>query len=170
MNSEPVSRCAAKPVAIRHQATIPSTRPHTPWVTASASASASGPDKIVYPAVRPIAGYSAETQRFLDSNPGLQSRFNTVVRFADYTPTEMLQVIHVMAQKQSYSLAAGCDEILNGYFARRPQGNGRLCRNVLEAATQEAALRLQPRLSEASKEELAEVTPADLKTAISRLQ
>ena len=83
-----------------------------------------------------IAGYSAETQRFLDSNPGLQSRFNTVVRFADYTPTEMLQVIHVMAQKQSYSLAAGCDEILNGYFARRPQGNGRLCRNVLEAATQ----------------------------------
>lgn len=116
-----------------------------------------------------IAGYSAETQRFLDSNPGLQSRFNTIVRFTDYTPTEMLQVMHLMANKQGYNLAAGCDEILNGYFARRPQGNGRLCRNVLDAAAQEAALRLQPRLNEASKEELAQITPADLMAAISRL-
>lgn len=116
-----------------------------------------------------IAGYSAETQRFLDSNPGLQSRFNTVVRFADYNPSELLQVMHLMADKQGYNLAAGCDEVLIGYFARRPQGNGRLCRNALEAATQEAALRLQPRLREASKDELATITPADFQAAISRL-
>lgn len=116
-----------------------------------------------------LAGYQGEMQKLLQSNPGLQSRFSTMVHFADYSPAELLEITKLAVSKQGLTLASGCEEVLRTFFNRRPAGNGRLVRNLVEQATQEQALRLQPRLVDTTPDELATITPADLQAAISRL-
>lgn len=87
-----------------------------------------------------LAGYEDEMQEFLKTNPGLKSRFPNVVHFEDYTVEEMYEIAKVTAASKGYRLSGDCEEGLRREFEKRQVkgkndgGNGRLVRNLIEAA------------------------------------
>ena len=52
-----------------------------------------------------VAGYPREMQRFVDSNPGVASRFPTTISFADYSPDELWGIFQLYAERAGFSLA-----------------------------------------------------------------
>src|SRR5262249_25713537 len=51
-----------------------------------------------------VAGYPTEMRHFIDSNPGLASRFNKTIEFPRYEPRELTSILRLMAKKQNYEL------------------------------------------------------------------
>ena len=51
-----------------------------------------------------VAGYTEEMKEFIGANPGLRSRFDRVIEFADYTVEELVQIVEVIARKRDYYL------------------------------------------------------------------
>ena len=114
-----------------------------------------------------IAGYRNEMQRFIDSNPGLQSRFNRYIDFPDYTGAELTDIFKMYMKKNQYTLAPDAEnylrEQLDSAVAHKDRnfGNARFARNVFEKSIQQQANRLAGKTN-LSKEELTELTVADL--------
>jgi SpoVK/Ycf46/Vps4 family AAA+-type ATPase len=85
------------------------------------------------------AGYPAPMHRFVNSNPGLPSRFAGEIVFENYTAAEMLAIFNNMAQERSLTLGESVENALLTIFRqwemeRSPTfGNGRSVRNLLEA-------------------------------------
>lgn len=115
-----------------------------------------------------IAGYKDEMQRFIDSNPGLQSRFNRYIDFPDYTGMELADIFKMYMKKNQYTLAPDAETYLKESFEYavahkdRNFGNARYARNVFEKSIQQQANRLAGQ-SNLSKEQLTELTVDDLK-------
>ena len=114
-----------------------------------------------------LAGYSDEMKRFIDSNPGLQSRFNRYVHFADYTPDELKQIFILNAKKNQYKIdddaLAKLSEIITRAVEHKSKnfGNGRYVRNLFENTIQNQAIRLSSQPS-VSIDELATLKAEDL--------
>ena len=51
-----------------------------------------------------VAGYKEEMDRFLNSNPGLRSRFKTFIDFPDYDESELLRIFEMHAEENGYRL------------------------------------------------------------------
>lgn len=87
-----------------------------------------------------LAGYSDEMADFLKTNPGLKSRFPNVIDFEDYTPDEMYEIAKITAKSKGYRIADDCHTAMLDVFERKQikgrndGGNGRLVRNMIEAA------------------------------------
>ena len=87
-----------------------------------------------------LAGYSNEMDKFFQANPGLKSRFPNIVHFPDYTSEEMWEIANIMSQQKGYEIDPTCKEPLINVFdksqikGRNDSGNGRLVRNIIEAA------------------------------------
>ncbi len=88
-----------------------------------------------------LAGYSREMEEFLTANSGLRSRFPNIIEFPDYTPEELLEITESIASKMGYRLDPGCRGPLIEHYTRRQisgdprvSGNGRMARNLVEAA------------------------------------
>lgn len=117
-----------------------------------------------------IAGYTNEMKRFIDSNPGLQSRFSRYINFPDYTAEELVDIFHMYMRKNEYTISASADEMLRermDYVVAhkdRNFGNARYVRNVFEKAIQQQANRLSGR-SGLDSRQLMELTSEDLKQA-----
>ena len=117
-----------------------------------------------------IAGYNKEMKRFIDSNPGLQSRFNRYINFPDYTAEELVRIFHMYMKKNEYTIAADANELLKERLETavenkdRNFGNARYVRNIFEKAIQAQANRLS-KSSGLSQRELTEITAADLDRA-----
>ena len=115
-----------------------------------------------------IAGYKDEMQRFIDSNPGLQSRFNRYIDFPDYSGLELADIFKMYMKKNQYTLAPDAEEYLKERFEYavahkdRNLGNARYARNVFEKAIQQQANRLEGR-SNLTDRELTELTVDDVK-------
>lgn len=98
-----------------------------------------------------LAGYSDEIKKFIDSNPGLQSRFNRYIHFPDYTAEELLQIFHLNVKENQYKLEEAADALLSEKlkFAvehkQKNFGNGRFVRNLFEKTIQNQAIRLSPK-------------------------
>ena len=119
-----------------------------------------------------IAGYKNEMQRFVDSNPGLQSRFNRYIDFPDYSGVELTDIFKMYMKKNQYTLADDAEEFLKEQFEYavahkdRNFGNARFARNVFEKSIQSQANRLEG-MTNLSKEQLTELTVDDLKGGFS---
>ena len=115
-----------------------------------------------------IAGYKDEMQRFIDSNPGLQSRFNRYIDFPDYSGLELTDIFKMYMKKNQYTLAPDAEDYLKECFEYavahkdRNFGNARYARNVFEKSIQSQANRLASQ-SNLSKTQLTELTVDDLK-------
>ncbi len=87
-----------------------------------------------------LAGYSDEMAEFLKTNPGLKSRFPNVIDFEDYTPDEMYEIAKITAKSKGYRISEECRTPMLDVFERKQikgkndSGNGRLARNLIEAA------------------------------------
>ena len=114
-----------------------------------------------------VAGYKDEMQRFIDSNPGLQSRFNRYIDFPDYSSGELTDIFKMYMKKNQYTLAPDAEEYLKEQFEYavahkdRNFGNARFARNVFEKSIQQQANRLAGQTN-LDKGRLSELTIEDL--------
>jgi Holliday junction resolvasome RuvABC ATP-dependent DNA helicase subunit len=114
-----------------------------------------------------VAGYPAEMAAFLDSNPGLRSRFNRFIHFVDYTSDELLSIFKTICDKSGYllhpdaevAIKALLDQVGPDRAARF--ANGRGVRNLFELAVANHANRLAS-LTEPTIEELKELVVEDM--------
>lgn len=97
-----------------------------------------------------VAGYPTPMQKFLDSNPGLRSRFNRFIHFDDYAPEELFQIMERMCEEHGYKLAPSAAEFVKWLLARMHEkrgenfANGRDVRNIFEQALAQQANRVGP--------------------------
>jgi stage V sporulation protein K len=117
-----------------------------------------------------VAGYTDKMQDFIDSNPGLRSRFNKYLQFADYSPLELVLIFQTFCSHGYYRLSASAEEKLVEIFSARYRerdetfGNGRLARNIFEEAIHNQASRIAP-LSDITDEILSTIEAIDLPRA-----
>lgn len=114
-----------------------------------------------------LAGYTDEMKQFIDSNPGLQSRFSRYIQFPDYTAAELAQIFLLTAKKSQYvcdrDVIASIETIMEHAVAEKDKnfGNGRFVRNLFERAIQRQAVRLST-VAPLTTEMLSELTLHDL--------
>lgn len=114
-----------------------------------------------------LAGYTDDMKRFIDSNPGLQSRFNRYIEFPDYSADELYQIFCSSAKKYEYTLAdeaqAALKEIFESAVTNKDKnfGNGRFVRNLFEKVVEHQANRLSAE-ADVSAETLATIKSADI--------
>ena len=94
-----------------------------------------------------VAGYPEPMKRFIESNPGLRSRFNHFIEFEDYMPTELVDIFESFCTPSEYTLDAAARELLLAdltglYEAGQTTDNGRLVRNLFERCIEVQAERL----------------------------
>lgn len=97
-----------------------------------------------------VAGYTDLMEEFIDSNPGLQSRFNRYLDFADYTVDEMMAIFKMQCDKNCYVLSeenegdaeAALRELIEDRSKDHDFGNARGVRNLFEKILVEQANRL----------------------------
>jgi SpoVK/Ycf46/Vps4 family AAA+-type ATPase len=92
------------------------------------------------------AGYTDEMKTFIESNPGLQSRFARTIEFPDYTDDELVQIFCAMGAKERYQPTADAIVALRARLKSQQRdrgfGNARFVRNVFEQAVTAQATRV----------------------------
>lgn len=119
-----------------------------------------------------VAGYPKEMNTFIDSNPGLKSRFSEYFHFDDYLPEELYQIALYAAEHKQLTVASEAQEYLkeqltDAYRKRDSSfGNARFVYGVIEEAKQDMGLRLMKseNMDALTKEDLSTITLADLKS------
>ncbi|MBQ8922002.1 MAG: AAA family ATPase [Oscillospiraceae bacterium] len=95
-----------------------------------------------------VAGYSDLMEEFLDSNPGLRSRFNKIITFEDYMPDELLDIFKSICTKSGMTITKEAEDAVLEYFVIRcgqnlkTFANARDIRNFYEKAITNQANRL----------------------------
>ncbi len=116
-----------------------------------------------------VAGYTRKMDEFIESNPGLRSRFNKFLFFDDYTPEQLAAIFKSFAKKADFVLTTDADQKLFEIFKllvlTRDEtfGNARTARNLFEMTISKQANRIVA-LPEISKEVLATIETADIPT------
>ena len=95
-----------------------------------------------------VAGYSDLMMEFLDSNPGLRSRFNKIITFEDYMPDELLDIFKSICTKSGMTITKEAEDAVLQFFIERcglnlkTFANARDIRNFYERAITNQANRL----------------------------
>jgi Cdc6-like AAA superfamily ATPase len=115
-----------------------------------------------------VAGYPDEMGQLLDANPGIRSRFPRTIAFPDYSDDELVRIFESLASKAHYTIDDGVRAAARARFAAEPRGkgfgNGRLARNLFEAAVAHQASRVVD-LPDVSNEVLVALVAADVEAA-----
>lgn len=95
-----------------------------------------------------VAGYTEKMEKFVNSNPGLKSRFNKYIFFKDYTGKELYKIFESMCSKQEYEPDEEAAEYIKEYLTRRAEAheenfaNAREVRNYIERCISRQATRI----------------------------
>jgi SpoVK/Ycf46/Vps4 family AAA+-type ATPase len=123
-----------------------------------------------------LAGYPADMDRFLRSNPGLASRFSVRIGFPSYTPGELARIAGVIAEQAGDTFEPDALPVLEEIFGRAAVagridelGNGRFVRSLFERACAARDLRVADLGDNASAADLTTVSAADLRGAFLEL-
>ena len=114
-----------------------------------------------------LAGYTNEIKQFIDSNPGLQSRFNRYIEFPDYTAGELFRIFELSVKKYDYVMPDDTKAALHAYLedavAHKDKnfGNGRFVRNIFEKTLERQADRLAS-VGKLDQDTLMQILPEDL--------
>lgn len=95
-----------------------------------------------------VAGYPKEMRNFLDSNPGLKSRFKLYYAFNDYLPQELLQIADYACQEMEVRLTEDArlrvGQVITEAYRNRDRtfGNARFVHDIIEKGKMNLALRV----------------------------
>ncbi len=118
-----------------------------------------------------VAGYEEPMDEFLDSNPGLKSRFNKYIRFDDYSPEQLIKILEGMCSGKDYKLSPEARQAAIDYFDNclKTQAenfaNAREVRNFLEKAITNHATRVVG-IKNPSEEDLCTIIVDDVKDIV----
>lgn len=119
-----------------------------------------------------VAGYPDEMHRFISSNPGLRSRFQTVIHFEDYNTADLRKIFALNAQADDYIPSNGCMKIVSEYLEKKrsdePEtfANGRDVRNIYQQIIKEQSNRLVREGGQPDKASLQLLKTEDAKAAV----
>jgi stage V sporulation protein K len=122
-----------------------------------------------------LAGYSAEMEFFMRTNPGLRSRFPIQINFPDYDCEDLFQIALQMYNEREYELSSKCRWKLRNQLnefvkVRHPHsGNARYARNLVEKSIRLQALRLVERKI-LTRKELITIEESDLPSGLLQLK
>lgn len=117
-----------------------------------------------------VAGYPKEMETFLNSNPGLKSRFRNYFHFNDYTPDELVEIAGFAANKRDVNLSPEAKEkitkIVTNAFRKRDRtfGNARFAHSLLDEAKMNLGIRLMNNYDPdlLTKEDLSTIREEDI--------
>ena len=113
-----------------------------------------------------VAGYPNEMQRFINSNPGLSSRFTKTIAFPPYAENELAAILRVMAKQQNFALPDTIEASLGPWLKvgmrNKSWGQAREMRTLLERAREAQATRI----AHDSSADLRQLVIADIDAAI----
>lgn len=121
-----------------------------------------------------LAGYGSEMKTFIESNPGLRSRFNRYINFPDYTPNELLEIFLKYLDKQQYVLSESALIQTANFLTKEVDkgkndfGNARFVRNLFEKAITQQANRLA-NIESCDKNMLKRIEEEDIIKSIERI-
>ena len=112
-----------------------------------------------------VAGYTDLMDRFIHSNPGLESRFNRFLLFDDYTTDEMVEIFRMQCKKGCYQLTEEAQPLIRDYIAEESAddsfGNARGVRNLFEHVLVAQNNRLAA-MEKITREDLMTITADDV--------
>ena len=120
-----------------------------------------------------VAGYTDQMHDFIDSNPGLKSRFTQTIHFDDYTPDELTEIFVNLAKGKNFTVDEDTRGAIHRQFEqlylRRDKnfGNAREVRRIFDQAVEKQSQRLVGEMNnpDFSKEDMYRITSADLPMA-----
>ena len=119
-----------------------------------------------------LAGYPADMDRFLRSNPGLASRFSTRVTFPSYSPADLVRIADLLAEQAGDMFDPEAKQVLGAIFRHACDtgridelGNGRFARSLFERACSCRDVRVVRLGEDATAADLTTLTAADVETA-----
>ena len=116
-----------------------------------------------------VAGYDELMEEFIHSNPGLESRFNRFLHFADYSTQELVEIFRGLCKKGCYTLDDQAEALVRQLILRENSsgtsfGNARGVRNIFEKILVCQANRLAS-MEQADRQTLMAILPEDVRTA-----
>lgn len=114
-----------------------------------------------------VAGYPGPMEKFIDSNPGLKSRFSKTIDFPNYSPSELAQILALMARAQGFVLPEGYEDKVEAWAEAKSAtigwANAREVRNLIERMREAQAVRLA---REPESSSIDQLLMSDLEAAI----
>ena len=114
-----------------------------------------------------VAGYTGPMEKFINSNPGLESRFNKYIFFPDYNGEQLMEMFRIRCKKNGYTLTEEADKAATEAFTELYEnrgdnfGNGRDVRNCFEDMIVRQSNRVA-QMENPTKDDLMTVLPEDL--------
>jgi hypothetical protein len=116
-----------------------------------------------------VTGYPEEMTTFVDTNPGLRSRFPRMIHFPDFSDDELTAIAHHTASRAGYHFDEAAIAALRAHLASLPRdrgfGNARLVRNLFEAVVAQHASRLVT-VTDPCDDDLSRLTVEDVHAAL----
>ena len=114
-----------------------------------------------------LAGYTDQMETFINSNPGLRSRFSRQIEFPDYSVDELYEIFCLSVRSSDFHLSEGASERLYRIIEKAVRskktdfGNARYVRNLFEKTIERQANRLASQ-EEVSEQDLTLLTGDDI--------
>jgi SpoVK/Ycf46/Vps4 family AAA+-type ATPase len=116
-----------------------------------------------------VAGYQDKMEQFVNSNPGLRSRFSRTIYFPDYSSEELLEIFRRSSTSKGLILGEGVEQKVDVFFTRARAkenfGNGREVRQLIEDTIVRQANRIAASLETLTHEQLQTILVDDIQTS-----